>query len=277
MKQLLPFLFLSLAVSAQSSAQPNAKHAQPASPASYFPPRGEWQHRSPSALGLDSSALQDAIRYAREMESKAPRDQELAQAESFGKAEPFDEGIGPFKERGEPTGIIIYKGYIVAEWGEPSRIDMTHSVTKSFLSTVIGVAVDQGLIHSVEDTVAPYIPPIEVYNPANIERTPEDLGKPQLLYPFTSPHNRLLTWDVMLRQTSDWEGTLWGKPDWQTGRMADPAAKCSRLRLEIQRCPGERIGPGRYQCLASAPSPGTENIYHGPHRRLQHLAMERLP
>ena len=31
---------------------------------------------------------------------------------------------------------------------------MTHSVTKSFLSTVIGVAVDQGLIRSVEDTVA---------------------------------------------------------------------------------------------------------------------------
>src|SRR5580704_8704950 len=139
---LIPLLLLSLTTGAQTKTK---------SPAEYFPPRGEWQQRSPASLGLDSAALQDAIRYAREMESKAPRDQELAQAESFGKAEPFDEGIGPFKERGEPTGIIIYKGYIVAEWGEPSRIDMTHSVTKSFLSTVIGVAVDQGLIHSVED------------------------------------------------------------------------------------------------------------------------------
>ena len=223
---LLPFLLLSLAV----SPQPKAKHAQPASPADYFPPRGEWQHRSPSSLGLDSAALQEAIRYAREMESKLPRDQELAQAETFGKSEPFDEGIGPFKERGEPTGLIIYKGFIVAEWGEPSRVDMTHSVTKSFLSTVVGLAVDQGLIRIVQDTVYPYIPPIEVYNPANITRTPEDLGKPQLLYPFNSPHNRLLTWDVMLRQTSDWEGTLWGKPDWADRPAGKPEEWLTRPR-----------------------------------------------
>jgi hypothetical protein len=228
MKRIL--LLTSLLLSLAAIAQPKPKHPQPASPADYFPPRGEWQHRSPSALGLDSAALQEAIRYAREMESKLPRDQELAQAETFGMAEPFDEGIGPFKERGEPTGIIIYKGYIVAEWGEPSRIDMTHSVTKSFLSTVIGLAVDQGLIHSVEDTVAPYIPPIEVYNPANIARTPEEIGKPQLLYPFTSPHNRLLTWDVMLRQTSDWEGTLWGKPDWADRPTGKPEEWLTRPR-----------------------------------------------
>ena len=223
---LLPSLLLSLIV----SAQPKNKHAQPTGPADYFPPRGEWQHRSPAALGLDSVALQEAIRYAREMESKLPRDQELAQSETFGKSEPFDEGIGPFKERGEPTGIIIYKGYIVAEWGEPSRIDMTHSVTKSFLSTVIGLAIDQGLIRSVQDTVYPYVPPIEVYNPANIARTPEDLGKPQFLYPFTSPHNRLLTWDVMLRQTSDWEGTLWGKPDWADRPAGKPEEWVARPR-----------------------------------------------
>jgi CubicO group peptidase (beta-lactamase class C family) len=31
---------------------------------------------------------------------------------------------------------------------------------------------------------------------------------------FASDHNRLITWNHLLRQTSDWEGTLWGKPDW---------------------------------------------------------------
>ncbi|MHA4806685.1 serine hydrolase domain-containing protein [Flavitalea flava] len=179
----------------------------------YFPPPGRWDHRSPASLGLDSLKLQEAIRFARENEAKAPRSMELSQAESFGKA-PFGEGIGPFADRGDPTGIIIYKGYIVAEWGEPSRVDMTHSVTKSFLSAVIGLAVDQGLIRSVDDTVAAYVPPIEIYNPAAPARPAEDLGKGQLLTPFSSPHNRTLTWDVMLRQTSDWEGTLWGKPDW---------------------------------------------------------------
>jgi CubicO group peptidase (beta-lactamase class C family) len=223
---LLPFLLLPFI----ATAQLKTNHAQQGGTPSYFPPRGEWQHRSPGSLGLDSSALEEAIRYAREMEAKAPRDQELAQAESFGKAEPFDEGIGPFKERGEPTGLIIYKGYVVAEWGEPSRVDMTHSVTKSFLSTVVGLAVDHGLIHSVQDTVAPYIPPIEVYNPANVARAPEDLGKPQLLYPFASPHNRLLTWDVMLRQTSDWDGTLWGKPDWADRPTGKPEEWLTRPR-----------------------------------------------
>jgi len=177
----------------------------------YFPEPNNWQHRSPIAMGLDSVAINKTISFAKEHEVKAPRDMEVAQALSFGKSEPFSEGVGPFATRGEPTGIIIYKGYIVAEWGEPLRVDMTHSVTKSFLSTVVGLAVERGLIHSVYDTVAKYVPPIEVYNQ---QRNIEDIGKPEMLTPFTSPHNRILTWDVMLRQTSDWEGTLWGKPDW---------------------------------------------------------------
>ncbi|HXB95894.1 MAG TPA: serine hydrolase [Puia sp.] len=206
-----PFLPLTLVLFSFCFAQ--AQSPQPKTHP-YFPPRGQWERRSPAQLGLDSGQLQGAIRFARESESTLPRDQELASAETFGKNEPFDAGIGPFKERGEPTGLIIYKGYIVAEWGEPARVDMTHSVTKSFLSTVVGLAVDQGLIRSVTDTIAGYVPPIEVYNPAAPARTPEDIGKPQLLYPFASAHNRTLTWDVMLRQTSDWEGVLWGKPDW---------------------------------------------------------------
>jgi len=31
---------------------------------------------------------------------------------------------------------------------------------------------------------------------------------------FDSPHNQKIKWDHLLRQTSDWQGTLWGKPDW---------------------------------------------------------------
>jgi CubicO group peptidase (beta-lactamase class C family) len=31
---------------------------------------------------------------------------------------------------------------------------------------------------------------------------------------FASPHNAPITWEHLLRQTSDWSGTLWGKPDW---------------------------------------------------------------
>jgi hypothetical protein len=200
MKSLLTFICLIIIFSLSAHAQ--SKKAAP----DYFPPPNEWQHRSPSSLGLDSANLAAAIQFARDNEARMPRNQELAQAMTFGR-EPHDEGVGPFADRGDPTGLIIYKGYIVAEWGEPLRADMTNSVTKSFLSVVVGLAVDQGLIRSVTDTVGRYVPPIEVYNPLNTESA-------VLLYPFQSPHNRTLTWDVMLRQTSDWEGTLWGKPDW---------------------------------------------------------------
>lgn len=189
-------------------------------PQSYFPPKGEWARRSPASLGLDSIKLNQSVRFAIDNEAKAPRDQHLAQAETFGR-EPFDEPVGPLKDRGDATGIIIFKGYIVAEWGDPSRVDMTNSVTKSFLSTVIGLAVDQGIIHNVMDTVAPYIPPIELFRSNN-----ED----NLIYPFASPHNRTLTWDVMLRQTSDWEGTLWDKPDWADRPTGKPEDWTTRQR-----------------------------------------------
>ncbi|MBA4139627.1 MAG: serine hydrolase [Segetibacter sp.] len=178
----------------------------------YFPAAGSWQHHE-AALTFDVNKLTEAIQFAKEHETRQPRSMELSQAMTFGK-EPFGEGIGPFADRGEPTGVIVHHGYIIAEWGEPLRVDMTHSVTKSFLSTAVGLAVDRGLIKSVNDTVAKYIPPIEVYDPLHISRPAEEIGQQQLLTPFASPHNRTITWNVMLRQTSDWEGTLWGKPEW---------------------------------------------------------------
>lgn len=219
MKYALHFIFLLQIISLSTFAQP--KKNRPAD-VPYFPPRGEWQHRSSSSLGLDSAHLQQAIRFAIDNEAKMPRNQEAAQAMSFGR-EPHDEPIGPLTDRGEPTGLIIYKGYIVAEWGEPHRADMTNSVTKSFLSVVVGLAVDQGLIRAVTDTVYRYLPPIELYNPLHPEGS-------QFIYPFETPHNKKLTWEVMLRQTSDWEGTLWGKPDWADRPGGKPEEWINRPR-----------------------------------------------
>ncbi|MDO6430593.1 serine hydrolase [Flavitalea sp. BT771] len=216
MKSLLTFICLIFIFSLGSQAQSKK------SPPDYFPPPNEWQHRAPSSLGLDSTQLAEAIRFAKDNEARMPRDQELAQAETFGR-EPHDEGVGPFADRGDPTGVIIYKGYIVAEWGEPLRADMTNSVTKSFLSVVVGLAVDQGLIRKVTDTVSYYVPPIEVYNPLNVESS-------RLIYPFETPHNKVLSWEVMLRQTSDWEGVLWGKPDWGDRPGSKPEEWVGRQR-----------------------------------------------
>ncbi len=91
---------------------------------------------------------------------------------------------------------------------------MTHSITKSMLSTVVGLAFDRGLIRSIDDPVAPYVPPIQPYNPLPMGNKSDRMNGSDLLFPFETPHNRTITWNHMLRQVSDWEGSLWGKPDW---------------------------------------------------------------
>ncbi|PHX74881.1 MAG: serine hydrolase [Chitinophagaceae bacterium] len=178
----------------------------------YFPSAEKWERRRPSEFGIDSSAVQTSINFAIKNESKMPRNQESAQVLNFGK-EPFSDAIGPFSTRGQETGIIIYKGYIIATWGDVERVEQTHSVTKSFLSTTIGLAVDQGLIKSIQNPVYTYLPPIELYD-NTLVRKADDLGKDFFLEPFNTDHNRKITWEHLLRQTSDFEGTLWGKPDW---------------------------------------------------------------
>lgn len=199
------FLFVSCFAYAQKSKKPLI--AKP-----YFPPAHIWEEKLPSELGLNSDKIKEATAFAIANETKNPRNMEINHYQTFGK-EPFGFGVGAFAERGAPTGLIIYKGYIVAKWGELWRNDMTHSVTKSLLSTVVGLAVEKGIIRSVNDTVAHYIPPIEIYGDPLV-RPAEQIGKPQLLQLFETAHNQTITWDNLLHQTSDWEGTLWGKPDW---------------------------------------------------------------
>ena len=138
----------------------------------YYPDRWEWETRSPDQMGMDGGILQEAIELAIAAESTAPRDLALNHAMSWGR-EPYDAAVGPHKIRGPQTGVIVKGGYIVAEWGEPERVDMTFSVTKSFLSTTVGLAWDDGLIRDVHDLVQPYMP----------------LGH------FDSEHNSKITWN----------------------------------------------------------------------------------
>ena len=162
---------------------------------------------------MDNARLREAIDFAINNEATAPRDLKLNHYRSFGR-EPFGDAIGPIKARGDQTGIIIKNGYVIAEWGDPWRIDMTHSVTKSFLSATVGLAYDRGLIQSIKDTVRNYVPPILPYKPILFGDKSDAMNQEDLLFLFETPHNRTITWDDLLRQTSDWEGVLWGKPDW---------------------------------------------------------------
>jgi len=165
---------------------------RPAASAPYFPERFEWQTRTPEQAGIDGAKLDAAIKFIITKENPATKDLALDLATTFGR-EPFDTPLGPVKPRGALNGLIVKNGFIVAEWGETTRVDMTFSVTKSFLSTVVGLMWQKGLIRDVTDLVKEYVPTTEL---------------------FEGPHNSKITWEHLLRQTSDWQGTLWGKPDW---------------------------------------------------------------
>ena len=172
---------------------PRPAVAAPQAAAVYFPPRGEWERRKPEEVGGDAARLQQAADFALANENPATKDLALDLELTFGMREPLFKILGPTKPRGAMNGLVIRKGYVVAEWGDTTRSDMTFSVTKTFLSTTVGLAWQRGLIRDVTDRVKDYVP------------------QPEL---FESEHNAKITWEHLLRQTSDWSGTLWGIPDW---------------------------------------------------------------
>ena len=165
--------------------QPTRPDPRPRRPGrgDYVPSRFDWQRRAPARMGFDPQQLQQAIAYAKRHFN--PRG-------GFDPArEPYPEVIGPTRPPSGMNGMVVRRGYIVAEWGDTHAVDMTFSITKTYLSTVAGLAVDAGRIHSVDD-------PVRLYHPDG----------------YTGSHNQPITWHQLLNQTSGWEGTLWGKPDW---------------------------------------------------------------
>lgn len=159
----------------------------------YYPdPGDDWEHRSPAEVGMDSATLESAVAWTQDPAHEGWGPDLRRDLMEFLAGEPRNTIIGPMKSRGPVTGIVVKDGYIVREWGAPDRVDMTFSVTKSFLSTVAGLAWDRGLIRDIHDPVVGY--------------APDSL--------FTEERERGITWDHLLRQTSEWRGTLWGKPDW---------------------------------------------------------------
>ncbi|MEX2513436.1 MAG: serine hydrolase [Cyclobacteriaceae bacterium] len=199
----------------------------------YFPEKGNWLEKSPAEMGIDEAKLQEAVEHAVREESEQDKNLKIAHYQSGFGREPFGYPIGPMKSRGAATGLVIYKGYIIAKWGDPNRIDLTFSVAKSFLSTVVGLAVDQGLIRSEKDLVHPYMAPIVPYIPYQKEMNKSDhLEQEDVFELFGTTHNQKITWEHLLRQTSDWEGTLWGKPDWADRPQGESSGWLSRERHE---------------------------------------------
>ncbi|MBA3854530.1 MAG: hypothetical protein C0503_08950 [Gemmatimonas sp.] len=215
-------------LASRASAQ-NAVRPARGTVATPYVPGASWERRSPATAGADSAKLAAAIAFAVQNEARAPRDMEENHYRSFGR-EPFGQGIGPFKARGEPTGVVLRGGYVIASWGEPDRVDMTHSVTKSFLSVVTGLAFDRGLLRSVDEPVWQSQAPTYALRLEAPSQPGATYGQSMLIDPWNTPHNRSITWDHMLRQVSDWEGTLWGKPEWADRPAQDASTWTTRAR-----------------------------------------------
>lgn len=186
-----PFSSYALVVLISLSA---ACHRPATTATPYFPPKGDtWARREPAKAGLDAARLDSAVAFARTQETTQMAPDFSTQEEIFGKL------LGPMPtSRAATNGVILRHGYIVAEWGDTQRPDPTYSVAKSVLSTITGISQERGLIPDIHQPVAHLI---------------HDGG-------YESAQNRVVTWEQHLRQTSEWEGELWGKNSDFVGKEA---------------------------------------------------------
>ena len=155
-----------------------------------FPDAGGFAIADPREAGLDPAGLESAVEFATAHESPVARD--FSDHRERLAVEEHGEIVGPLPdERGDPNGLVLKDGAVVAEWGPTDEVQLCFSVTKSFLAGVAGVAFDRGLLGDLHEPVG---------------KTVDDGG-------FEGAHNGRITWHHLLTQTSEWEGTLFGKPD----------------------------------------------------------------
>jgi CubicO group peptidase (beta-lactamase class C family) len=151
--------------------------------AHYFPPAGTWASKPAAELGLDAAKLAEAVAFARSRETNRPLD--LSDQERV-----FGSLLGSMPtKRAATNGLVIYKGFVAAQFGDTTWVDPTYSVAKSMLASVAGIAVRDGRITSLD---------------APVGATIKDGG-------YDSPQNAPITWKMHLQQESEWQGAMWGK------------------------------------------------------------------
>ena len=147
----------------------------------------------PQTVGVDDNLLSKAIDFAIQNESNMDRDIGAALEQGhFEEPWPIGKTIGPVKRRKTGSGAVLRGGRLVKTWGDVNYVDMTFSISKSYLSLCMGIAVKDGIISDINAPV-------------------KDIVKDGS---FDSEQNKKITWLHMLQLTSEWEGTLWDKPDW---------------------------------------------------------------
>ena len=140
------------------------------------------------------AALNAAIAFAQANEIHWDRDP-AADGSNWGihnsDPPPWNGLLGPVHARGPVSGVIRHQGRELACWGEPDRPDRTFSVAKTYLAILAGLAHDRGLLPDVNEAVYKRVPGIG----------------------FEGAHNQQVTWQQLLQQTSEWQGSCFGRPD----------------------------------------------------------------
>jgi CubicO group peptidase (beta-lactamase class C family) len=156
------------------------------------PPHGlEWPEAMADEAGMNWMWLEEAARFATENETPWPYDLRRHLEGGFFEPAPFNEILGPIRPRGPANGLVLRSGAKVVSWGDTTQVDFTFSAAKSYLSMLAGIAIMDGLIRDLDEPVS---------------LTVHDGG-------VEGPHNSAVTWRHLLQNTSEWEGTLFGKSD----------------------------------------------------------------
>ena len=143
---------------------------------------------------MDADRLRDAVARHATRETPGVRDMRRYLGAILAD-QPDPQVRGPLKDAQGASGVCVHAGHVVAQWGDPTAVELSYSVTKSYLSLVAGLAFDRGLFGDVDEPVRD-----SVDHPA-----------------FQGARHGAITWRHLLQQTSEWGGTLWGVPWW-----ADP-------------------------------------------------------
>jgi len=187
-----------------------------------------WPAIDPAAVGFDPEKLAEAVALAEASETQWPRDMYIngifVGSAHVDDKPPYNQPMGPVFARGGANGLILRHGKLVAEWGDTNRADMTFSIAKSYLAILAALAMDRGLIGSLDEPVG--------------ERV-KDGG-------FDDDHNRSITWRHLLEQTSEWHGELFERPDsvdWhrQVGPSVTSGASNEKGNMRALSVPGQHF------------------------------------
>ena len=206
--------------------------------------------------GFDPVKLEAAVEFARTHETQRPRDFS-DQQRIFGRP------LGPLPaQRGGTNGLILRGGAIVAEFGDTAAVEPVYSAAKSMLSTLLGVALDRGLVKNIDGRVGD-----------QVKDGGYDSAQNQRHHVAASRHADQRVGRHAVRQAAH----LPRRRGVRRGRASAPRAAGAGRLLRVQRRAREPLRPLAAARVEAAAAAGVPRRGDDAHRRQHDLAVDSLP